>query len=152
MKTLYIEQPKQQKYLYLFLASTFVLQGVLNLAKNEPGFTFWFGIFQLVFAISLVLYAFSIIRPNAANAPRIHLGNEDITLHKGLIFHKPKTIQHTDIKVIQLKPEELNIITNSYDFQHSMHYEGINKKELMEEIQNYANANSIAIERINYNG
>ncbi len=150
MKTLIIEHPKQQKNLYILLGVIFFLQGIINLSKEGMDFSFWLGIVQLLSTAVFILYATSVLRPNSRYAPRIYLGEDDITLHNGNLFSKPKTVTHHEIKLIQLKPERLTIITKSYDFAHSIDYQGLNQKQLMEEIDQYAQTKNLPVEHITY--
>ncbi|MEO9870566.1 hypothetical protein [Ekhidna sp.] len=150
MKTLYIKQTKPQKYLYILMGAIFIFQGIVGLMKDVTEISFWFGFPQLGFGIFCGLYAFSIIKPSSINSPRIFLGEEDITLHLGLPLKKPKTIAHSDIKLIQLKPEQLSVITKEYDFTHSISYEAPNKEETMSELADYAKEKNLPVERLSY--
>ena len=150
MKTLYIEPPKKQKYVYLLLGGLFFLQGVLNLSEEKTGLTLTIAVIQIVSSIFFILHGMSVIKPESRYIPKIYLGDEDITLFSGLPLARPKTVTHDKIKLIQLKPESLTVITTHFDFEHSIDYQGINKKEIVEEISEYAEDKNLPIERINY--
>ncbi len=150
MKTLYIEQPKQQKYLYLFMGGLFLFQGIINLFHDTGSLSFWLGIFQVSFSVFCFLYSYSIIKPQSFNNPRIQLGTDSITLFKGNFSGKPVNVSHSDIKMIQLKPERITLMTKAFDFTHSMDYQGTNKAEIIHEIETYAKELNLPFEHISY--
>ncbi len=89
------------------------------------------------------------MKPKSNFIPRILLGNASITLHRGT-FSKPKTISIEEIKLIQLKPERLTIMTKEYDFSHSIAYEGANKDLIRKEIEAYSTQMNLPLEKVGY--
>ncbi|MEO1254369.1 MAG: hypothetical protein AAFY41_05725, partial [Bacteroidota bacterium] len=90
-----------------------------------------------------------ISRPRNKYAPRIILENDKIVM-KNDMFSKMKSILLEDVKLIQLKPERVTVITKEFDFSHSFQYESLNKTEIMEAINNYAIQKDIPLEKVSY--
>lgn len=148
MKTLYLEQPKSQQTLHILLMVIFLFQGVLNLRKLEDTFSITLAILQIGLAIFYGLYYFSVLKPKKSRyTPKIKLGENAITFFKG-VFYKPRTILHDDIKVVQIKPERVSVMTKEFDFTYNFEYESLNKSEIKNEIEAYCIARNLPTERI----
>ncbi len=137
------------KYANVFLGAIFIVQGVLNLMKGGFGFHFYFGIFQILFGIFFGYYGYGFLSPKARYAPRITLDNDRITM-KSDMFSKARSIFLQDIKLLQLKPEQLTVMTKEFDFSHSFHCDTLNKNEIMDTIAEYAMKKNIPVERVPY--
>lgn len=149
MKTIYLEQPKKHVYLNILLASIFLAQGILNLVNQDGRFSIGLGIAQILLALFYGFLLLITFRPKSAYAPRITLGSNSIELKKGF-FSKKRIISLDDIKLVQLKPEKLTLITKEYDFAHSFPYESLNKHLIMDQIADFAKSNNLPIERVPY--
>ena len=147
--TLYLQPNTKLKNINIFLGIIFFAQGVLNLLEGDYDFSFYFGIFQVLFGIFYGYYAYTLANPKPKNGPKITLGDKQIELKKDL-FSKTRIILLEDIKLLQLKPENLTVMTKEFDFSYSFHYEALNKQEIMDGIAIYAHGKNIPVERVPY--
>jgi len=150
MKTLIVEQPKQHKYLFLFMGGLFLFQGIINLVGRDSSFDVWLGSIQVLASVFYLYYSYSLTRPNSIFSAKIILEEESITLDKG-VFYKRKLIPVKDIKLIQLKPETLSVMLNEFDFTYSFGYECENKNQLRDLVTEYSFEKGIPVERVSYN-
>lgn len=148
MKTLYVAQPKQQKFIFLALGALFLFQGLDNFTESGFGFHFWLSIIQIALSLFIILYGFSIGK--SRYAPKIILSNTSIGFHRGM-FSKAKKIHLADVKLIQLKPEVVSVTLSESNLSFTFPYEGTNRTSLMDELVAYAHSNEIPVERVSYN-
>lgn len=149
MRTLYLKQPQKTKVLNILLGIIFIVQGVLNLVEPKNNFSIVLGIIQLVLGLVYAIFTYISIKPNSSFTTRISLGEEFIQFKRDF-FSKTRTIHLEDIKLMQLKPEQLTLMTKEFDFAYSVNYEASNKQEIMDELAEYAQSNNIPVERIKY--
>ncbi|WP_425392090.1 hypothetical protein [Ekhidna sp.] len=150
MKTLYLEQPKGQQTLHIILMAIFLAQGVLNLRKPDDTFMLILAILQISLAGFYGFYYFSVLKPKRPKyAPQINLNENEISFFKGL-FYKPKTIQHKEIKVVQLKPERVSVMTKEFDFTYHFDYDSSNKAQIQHELEAYCELNNLPVEKVSY--
>ena len=147
--TLYLQPNRKAKYINILLGVIFIFQGLLNLLKE--GFGFYFGIFEVLFGAIFFYFGFDSTKPTSKNASKITLDADQIAFKKDL-FSKTRTILHEDIKLLQLKPEKLTVMTKEFGFSYSFPYEAPNKQEITDSIAQYAMDRCIPIERIPQSG
>ncbi|WP_421764998.1 hypothetical protein [Ekhidna sp.] len=123
METIYLEQPKKHKYLNILLAVIFFTQGILNLVEPDGGFSITLGIIQILLSIFYGVMIITTMKQKSVYSPRITLSDQSISLKKDF-FSKTQTISLDDIKLVQLKPEKLTVLTKEYDFAYSFPYDG----------------------------
>lgn len=127
----------------------FTAQGVINLGHKKT-YMFVLALLQIGVAVLYGLYYFSVLKPRRSKySPQINLNENEISFFKGL-FYKRKTIQHEEIKVVQLKPERISVMTKEYDFTYNFDYEALNKTEIQKEIESYCLVNNLPYEKISY--
>jgi len=102
---------KVQKWLWIFMGSLFLIQGILNYYRDSDWIVDKLMVnLMLLGGMSAFIFAWANFSKRSRFAPKLKLDENSIAL-KGGLFKKNKKLKWTDIRSITLKPFRIDFKT-----------------------------------------